>query len=443
MAIKMKRMADNPEHTGIDDLLAFDRRHLWHPYTSIDDPLPVYPVVSAEGVRLRLADGRELIDGMASWWSVIHGYNQPDLTRALQEQAGILSHVMFGGLTHEPVVDLGRQLVRLAPAGLDRVFFCDSGSVAVEVAMKMAVQYSHALGRPRKNRFLTIRSGYHGDTFHAMSVCDPLTGMHQLYRGILPEQFFAERPECSFYDDWNPGDISSLSHLAAEHHQHICAVILEPIVQGAGGMRFYHTEYLRQVRRLCDQHGFLLIADEIATGFGRSGRMFACEHAGISPDIMCLGKALTGGYMSLAAVLATAEVGHGISQGNPGVFMHGPTFMANPLACRVATASIRLLEESDWQNRVHRIEAQLRQGLAPCQEMSHVQEVRVLGAIGVVELTHSVKMAEIQRRCVDRGVWVRPYGRLVYVMPAYCMADSDLQTLTSAICEVVAMEGRG
>lgn len=421
-------------------LLQFDREHIWHPYTSIDNPLEVFLVDSAEGVRIRLQDGRELIDGMASWWSVIHGYNHPELTRTIREQAGRLAHVMFGGLTHRPAVDLARLLMEVVPRGLRRVFFCDSGSVAVEVAMKMAIQYYYAQGVAGKNRFLTIKSGYHGDTFHAMAVCDPITGMHQIYQGVLPQYFFADTPGCRFGDAWREDDISSFQQLLTEHHRSICAVILEPIVQGAGGMRFYHPEYLRRVRRLCDEYSILLIADEIATGFGRSGRMFGCDHAGISPDILCLGKALTGGYMTLAAVLATEQVGHVISQGKPGVFMHGPTFMANPLACSVAVRSIQLLLDSDWQGNIARIEEGLRQGLEPCRTLPGVADVRVLGAIGVVELAVPVKMARIQQLFVENGVWIRPFGRLVYVMPPYVMSNEDLSTLTQALCRVVQME---
>ena len=420
--------------------LQIDRRNIWHPYTSIDNPLPVFFVESASGVRIRLQDGRELIDGMASWWSVIHGYNHPRLTKVVQDQAAKLAHIMFGGLTHEPAIRLAGLLHAHTPPGLERVFFCDSGSVAVEVAMKMAVQYNYAKGIVGKNRFLTIKGGYHGDTFHAMSVCDPVGGMHQLYRGILPEYFFAEIPRCRFGDEWDEADMTSLTQLLAKNHAEICAVILEPIVQGAGGMRFYHPRYLARVRELCDAYQVLLIADEIATGFGRSGELFACNHAGITPDILCLGKALTGGYMSLAAVLATAEVGHVISQGEPGVFMHGPTFMANPLACSVAVASIELLLESDWRENIGRIARQLEEGLAPCRQIEGVKDVRVLGAIGVVELEQAVQMRRIQQRFVDHGVWVRPFGRLVYVMPPYVTDNRDLAILTTAICQVVQAE---
>lgn len=389
-----------------------------------------------------MLDGRELIDGMASWWSVVHGYNHPYLNAAIHDQLADMSHVMFGGLTHVPAVELAKRLVEKAPNGLAKVFFCDSGSVAVEVAMKMAMQYQVSRKQLKKCRFLTIRGGYHGDTFHAMSVCDPVTGMHQLYSGVLPNYFFANRPECTFEQLWYQNDICSFKDLLRMHHDEIAAVILEPIVQGAGGMRFYHPEYLRQVRELCDESDVLLIADEIATGFGRSGKMFACEHANISPDILCLGKALTGGYMTMAAVLATENVALTISQGEPGVFMHGPTFMANPLACSVALASLDLLEATNWQENVLRIEKRLKIALKPCESMAQVNTMRVLGAIGVVELKVPVNMMTIQPRFVERGVWIRPFGKLVYVMPPYCITDTEIDQLAAALCEVVEQEGK-
>jgi adenosylmethionine-8-amino-7-oxononanoate aminotransferase len=423
--------------------LEFEKNHVWHPYAPLEGALPPYPVKSAQGVHLTLEDGRNLIDGMSSWWSAIHGYNHPVLNQAARAQIDSMSHVMFGGLTHRPAAELAARLVSLTPEPLEKVFLCDSGSVSVEVAIKLAIQYWAAVGQPGKQRMLTVRRGYHGDTAGAMAVCDPETGMHHLFTQILTQQFFAEAPRVVRDEDWHDSDIASFRSLIETHHDEIAAVILEPIVQGAGGMRFYAPEYLRQVRALCDKFKVLLIADEIATGFGRTGKMFACEHAGISPDIICLGKALTGGYLSLAAVLTTAEISRTISTNPPGAFMHGPTFMANPLACAIANASIDQLLDSPWQERISAMTEAFANHLQPCLAWDGIVDVRWIGGIGVLELEQPVNLASITRRFVKKGVWIRPFGRLVYVMPPYVIDEKELETLLSALTQTVAEEIMG
>ncbi len=417
-------------------LVERDQKVVWHPYAP-PSASPLFAVESASGVRVRLEDGRELIDGMSSWWSTIHGYRNPTIEAAVRAQLERMPHVMFGGLTHEGAIRLCERLVSMSPAHLDRVFLSDSGSVAVEVAIKMALQVCHSRGQPGRRRLLTLRGGYHGDTFGAMGVCDPVTGMHGLFEGAITSHLFAARPECRFGEACSDADIEDFARLLESHRDEIAAVILEPIVQGAGGMWFYSADYLRRVRALCDDFGVLLIADEIATGFGRSGALFACEHAGISPDIACVGKALTGGTMSLAATLASEEVSASLAQGEPGVFMHGPTFMGNPLACAAANASLDILEEGRWPSQVAAIEAQLTRELETCRSLAAVADVRVLGAIGVVELHEPVDMAVVQPAFVEQGVWIRPFGTLVYAMPPYVIDSEDLGRVTRAIHEVV------
>lgn len=426
-----------------EDLLQYDKQHVWHPYTSMSAPLPSYLVESANGVYIKLASGDSLVDGMSSWWSVLHGYNHPKLNSALAEQSAKMSHVMFGGLTHASAINLCEKLIQLTPQGLEKVFLCDSGSVSVEVAMKMALQYWHSKAQQSnitltKTKLLTVRNGYHGDTFAAMSVCDPVTGMHQIFEQVLMKNYFAPAPSIKFGEQWNNNEIKALSQLFEQHHDELAAFIIEPIVQGTGGMRFYHPQYLKACRELCDQYGVLLIVDEIATGFGRTGKLFACEWADMSPDIMCLGKTLTGGYMTLAATLCTDDIANTISTGEAGCFMHGPTFMGNALACAVANASIDLLFENNWQMQVQQIESTLKELFLPFKKYSRVKDARVLGSIAAVECTQAVNVAVIQKRFVELGVWIRPFGSLIYIIPPLIINTEQLTTLANAISIVLA-----
>lgn len=418
--------------------LDFDRQHIWHPYTSMLTPLPVYPIVRADGCELELEDGRKLIDGTASWWSAVHGYNHPRLNQAISNQLSQMAHVMFGGITHQPAVALCQQLLKMVPANLSKVFLADSGSIAVEVALKMALQYWQGVGQTQKTRLVSLRKGYHGDTFAAMAVCDPHDSMHSMFSQLLPQHDFLPAPQSAFAGPFDANDLMPLRDLLRQSANDIAAIILEPIVQGYGGMRFYHPDYLRGVRELCDQYQVLLIADEIATGFGRSGKLFACEHAAITPDIMCLGKALSGGYLTLAATLCSDEIARGISLSAAGGLMHGPTFMANPLACAVALESIRIIAEGHWQQQVAAIEQQLSAELAPCAKLAAVKQVRVLGAIGVLEMQQKVDVAKLQAQFVEHGVWIRPFNNLIYIMPPFTISSTQLSRLCWSMYEVAS-----
>lgn len=426
-----------PSSSDWNQLLKYDQEHIWHPYAKLPSTTPAIGVVKTQGSIITLSDGLEVVDGMSSWWAALHGYNHPKIQQAMHEQIDTMPHIMFGGFTHEPAIELAKRLVKLSPEGLEKVFFVDSGSVAMEVAIKMAMQYWISLNRPGKNRLLSLNNAYHGDTFATMAICDPINGMHSLFSEVLPKHFFAPAPEMGFDADSSNDDIRGLRAILEQHHNEIAAVTIEPIVQGAGGMRFYRPDYLKQLRELCDEFEVLLIADEIATGFGRTGKLFACEWAGISPDIMTLGKTLTGGHITLAATLATSKISETISNGEPGILAHGPTYMANPLACRAAIANIDVLLTSPWQDNIKRIETHFNEMLLPLKAINGIKDVRILGAIGVVELVRANLGADIQAEALENGVWLRPFGKLIYTMPAYNIPQSQLNDLTTGMIKSI------